>query len=111
MQSLHVLSVEWMKKGCGNKMDNHYVVVDCRMCEKWYYISATPEQQEEMDKPRSERKFMQDIFPELPIEDRELLISGTCGTCWDKLFPKETEEHDEFVDAEFYLTSDKEEEE
>ena len=70
-------------------MDNHYVVVDCRMCQEFYQIPATPEQQEEMDKPRAERKFMQDIFPELPIEDRELLISGTCGTCWDKLFPHE----------------------
>jgi len=68
-------------------MDNHYVVVDCRMCQEFFYIPATLEQQEEMDKPRSERKFMQDIFSELPIEDRELLISGTCGTCWDKLFP------------------------
>jgi hypothetical protein len=68
---------------------SHYVVVDCRMCQEFFYIPATPEQQEEMDKPRSERKFMQDIFPELPIEDRELLISGTCGTCWDKLFPHE----------------------
>jgi len=75
-----------MKKGCGNKMDNYYVVVDCRICQEFFYIPATPEQQEEMDKPRAERKFMQDIFPELPIEDRELLISGTCSTCWDKLF-------------------------
>ena len=81
-----------MKKGCGNKMDNYYVVVDCRMCQEFYQIPATPEQQEEMDKPRAERKFMQDIFPELPIEDRELLISGTCGTCWNKLFPDIEEE-------------------
>jgi len=70
---------------------NHYMVVDCRVCQEFYYVPATPEQQEELDKPRSERKFMQDIFPELSIEDRELLISGTCGTCWNKLFPDEEE--------------------
>jgi len=66
---------------------SHYVVVDCRMCQEFYYIPATPAQQEELDKPRSERAFMQDIFPELSVGDRELLISGTCNTCWDKLFP------------------------
>jgi len=68
---------------------NHYIVVDCRMCEEFFQIPATPKQQEELDKPRSERMFMQDIFPELSLGDRELLISGTCGTCWDKLFPHE----------------------
>ena len=70
---------------------NHYIVVDCRMCEEFFQIPATPEQQEQLDKPRSELMFMQDIFPELSLGDRELLISGTCGTCWDKLFPSEEE--------------------
>ena len=71
---------------------NHYLVVDCRICEEFYYISATPEQQVELDKPRAERKFMQDIFPDLSIGDRELLISGTCSTCWEKMFPEDTTE-------------------
>jgi hypothetical protein len=34
---------------------------------------------------------VQSIFKDLGADERELLISGTCGECWDKLFPKEDE--------------------
>lgn len=30
--------------------------------------------------------MVQDIFPYLSVADRELLISGMCGDCWDKTF-------------------------
>lgn len=30
--------------------------------------------------------FVQVAFPELSADDRELLISGTCGICWDDMF-------------------------
>lgn len=33
--------------------------------------------------------LIQNALPELNKADRELLISGTCGDCWNKLFPKE----------------------
>jgi hypothetical protein len=29
---------------------------------------------------------VQSAFPYLPPEKRELLISGICASCWDKLF-------------------------
>lgn len=80
-----------------------YLSVDCRMCGQLFQIPMTPEQEAELDKPRAERMFMQDIFPELSAATRELLISGTCETCWDKLFPADD---DDLVDAEFHLTSD-----
>lgn len=31
-------------------------------------------------------RFMQDIFPELSLHQRELMISGTCQPCWDEIF-------------------------
>ena len=34
------------------------------------------------------RDLIQKIFPELSCSDRELLRSGICGKCWDKLFPE-----------------------
>jgi hypothetical protein len=37
--------------------------------------------------------FAQDCFPGLPAEQREFLISGICGKCWDELF-KESEEEE-----------------
>ena len=36
--------------------------------------------------------YAQDAFPYLSAEDREVIISGICGSCWDKMFPDEEEE-------------------
>ena len=65
-----------------------YIAVDCLKCDKLFHLPATQEQMDELDKPRSERMYMQDIFPNLSVADRELLISGTCYSCWDKMFPE-----------------------
>ena len=37
---------------------------------------------------------IQDAMPYLSAGERELLISGTCGACFDKLFPPEPEDFD-----------------
>lgn len=42
--------------------------------------------------------LVQDAFPYLPAEDRELLISGICPTCWDAYF--NILEEDEYEDDE-----------
>tara|TARA_R110002020_G_scaffold157529_1_gene340347 strand:+ start:743 stop:979 length:237 start_codon:yes stop_codon:yes gene_type:complete len=34
----------------------------------------------------NEGKHIQDAMPYLQPADRELLISGTCGKCWDDMF-------------------------
>lgn len=39
-----------------------------------------------------EGKFAQDCFPAMPAEQREFLISGICGKCWDQMFPPDDEE-------------------
>jgi hypothetical protein len=36
-------------------------------------------------------ELIQKALPELPKEDRELLVSGTCSSCFDKLFAGEEE--------------------
>lgn len=35
--------------------------------------------------------LIQNVMPQLSASQRELLISGTCGPCFDKLFPAEEE--------------------
>ena len=37
-------------------------------------------------------KYIQDAMPYLSADERELLISGTCGACFDKMFgdPEDT---------------------
>jgi hypothetical protein len=34
-------------------------------------------------------EYIQNAFPEMSIQDREVLITGTHPACWDKLFPEE----------------------
>ena len=31
-------------------------------------------------------KYIQDAMPYLSADERELLISGTCGKCWENMF-------------------------
>lgn len=34
-------------------------------------------------------------FPYLSANEREMLISGICPTCWNKMFPPEPDDEDE----------------
>ncbi len=38
--------------------------------------------------------LIQDAMPRLSVNDREMLISGCCPKCWDKMWPSEDEEVD-----------------
>ena len=38
-------------------------------------------------------KYIQDAMPYLAVDQRELLISGICGECFDNMFPDEDEEN------------------
>lgn len=33
--------------------------------------------------------FIQDAFPELSADQREMLMTGIHGKCWDQMFPNE----------------------
>lgn len=35
--------------------------------------------------------FVQDAFPMLSAEERELILTGVCSTCWDSSIPGEEE--------------------
>lgn len=45
----------------------------------------------------------QDAFPYLSSEEREMLISGICPTCWDNTFGSDEEEEEE---EDFYEEDD-----
>jgi hypothetical protein len=47
--------------------------------------------------------YIQDVFPDLSLDDRERFISGYCTPCWDQLFPFPEEDgipEEEFTDYE-----------
>ena len=71
-----------------------HLAVDCRLCGEVSHLPCTIEQLQELEMPRSQRRYVQDIFPDLSVGDRELLISGTCNTCWQKLFGSDCNEEE-----------------
>jgi hypothetical protein len=58
---------------------------DCRMCKKHKRLEVTHEEYKQYDKGA----MIQDAFPTMDAGDRELLISGICGPCFDSMFPPE----------------------
>ena len=39
--------------------------------------------------------YVQDCFPHLGADEREFLVSGICGKCWDSMFPDIEEDEDD----------------
>ena len=58
--------------------------VPCHICGEDKVLELHPEDVEEYLSPN--RRYVQDIFPYLNAEERELLISRTCPKCWEKMF-------------------------
>lgn len=52
----------------------HSIQVDDAAYKKWQYGA-----------------FVQDAFPDMPADQREMLISNTCGKCFDKLFSEDVQ--------------------
>ena len=56
--------------------------VICRICGDGFEITVSKEAYERW----KGGELIQDAMPELDEDARELLISRTCGICWDTLF-------------------------
>jgi hypothetical protein len=61
------------------------IMIECRLCKVPKKVSCTLEQYGAW----RNGALIQDAMPNVPKDERELLISGTCGACFDKLFPSE----------------------
>lgn len=55
---------------------------ECRSCDYKVEIKATDNQIKQLESGSK----IQNVFPEVSPADREIFISGTCGTCFDKMF-------------------------
>lgn len=62
--------------------------VKCPWCGKEYEFNVTNEQYEKYITGQS---LIQNIFPEIEPELRELLISEMCPDCWNKFIPCDEE--------------------
>jgi hypothetical protein len=63
----------------------HLQTVTCHHCKVKHVLAVEAPDWEKWLKGRS---FTQDVFPYLTAAERELLISGYCGDCWNLLFPE-----------------------
>lgn len=70
----------------------------CRFCGKEIAIQADEEKFIRLDSG----VHIQDVFPELSANDREIMISGICGECFDKIFADEDDE--ECLESELFVS-------
>jgi len=60
--------------------------VTCVKCNKPKEIAIYAAQLKDWVENRSSLPLIQDHFPHLSAEDRELLISGICPMCWEEMW-------------------------
>lgn len=63
--------------------------INCALCDYPQYL---PVSQQQLDQWRKEGTYVQVAFPNLTENQREMLISRTCGVCWGKMFPPEDDD-------------------
>jgi len=51
-----------------------------------YKIKFTEEQYQRLVHWKAGKMHIQEALPEFSADDRELLLSSICGTCYDKIF-------------------------
>lgn len=62
--------------------DRVVITVDCNCCGTDHEIPATLKQWYDF---AILGELVQDAFPSMPKEHRELLVSGTCSNCFDRI--------------------------
>ena len=50
-------------------------------------LPVTQEQLDEMARPSTERRYVQDIFPDLTSAQREFILTGCTDDDWNAMFP------------------------
>lgn len=67
------------------KERNVNLQVECRLCNTIHTLKVAEDDAYEYYASPN-RRFVQDIFPYLNEDERELLISNICPECWKKMF-------------------------
>jgi hypothetical protein len=63
--------------------DTFSVAVDCKKCSQAHVIEVS---EKGWNAWQLEGKLIQAAMPELTADEREILISGICGKCFDAIF-------------------------
>lgn len=68
--------------------NNLQVQITCNCCGKEFLI---PCNKEDFEDYVNGNKLIQEAFPYMPAELRELFVSGICPKCWNNIFPEDEE--------------------
>lgn len=60
------------------------IAIQCHVCKKWVAVLLD---KDDLASHRHEGVFVQNAFPYLDAGERELVLTGTCPDCWDRLCP------------------------
>lgn len=63
--------------------------IECELCGGEFTVEVG---KEDYDRYRATSVLCQDAFPYLTEDERELIISQTCGPCWERLWEDEPDE-------------------
>ena len=66
----------------------------CPMCGEIQMVVMTKDQYKRYLDWEDRKGCIQDLLPDLTADEREILMTGTCPDCWNKMFglPPEVEE-------------------
>lgn len=74
----------------------NFMNTNCPMCGETHRLYMT---EGDYTAWKVERHFVQDVFPHLTADVREVAISGTCPECWKRMCEAFSEE-DDYDDAD-----------
>lgn len=58
--------------------------VPCQLCHEIKEVHCTDEQYQNWQ----DGMLIQQAMPDVPAEERDLLMSGICSECFDRIFPR-----------------------
>ena len=64
------------------------MIFKCKICKEEFDLEVTASQLFQL----KQGALVQNVFPYLNADERELIISGICGQCYDKLFENDENE-------------------
>lgn len=74
----------------GNGESVMTIVKTCVVCGEIKSVHCSPEEFDAW----LHGALIQAAMPNTPKEERELLVSGTCGECWQRMFSEQAQEED-----------------
>lgn len=64
-------------------------IIQCKFCQSFFVVSLDIDAYE---KWKNDEGLIQDLMPDMKLEERELIISQICSDCFDALFGGELDE-------------------